>query len=422
MGQLIADGLSFLGAQSIDSLLWLFWFVIVFEAPRYAFTFVAAAFFLPRRAPAAPHRLERLPRVSVLIAGHNEAESIERCVESLGEQSRPPDEIIAVSDGSTDRMCNRLRALQQRGLIDQAHCTDLRPGKSAGTNLASRHASGDILVNIDCDCSLDRDALKHLIEPFSDPRVGAVCGNIFPRNWGSSAMAAFQAIEYVISISLGKKAAMLIEQVTCLSGAFSAFKREAFASVCGLDSGGGDDFDVTLRLRNAGWKVRYASGAICLTDVPVSLMALVRQRFRWERDAIRLRFRKHKRLVNPFAREFRPLEAMHEVEFLLFNVIGAAAFPVYLTWLFWTYGEFAPAILLGAQAGLFILDFSALALAAWAAPQTNCLRLLPYLPGYAIFYSALMRAIRFSAYAQEWVFQASYQDAYVPIKVQRVRS
>ncbi|MEX0644492.1 MAG: glycosyltransferase [Parvularculaceae bacterium] len=422
MAQSIADGLTFLTAQSPNSLFWLFWFVIIFEAPRYAFSFVAAAFFLPRRKPRPTDRLLSSPRVSVLIAGHNEAASIEQCVLSLHEQTRPPDEIIAVSDGSTDRMPALLRSLQQRGLIDQAHCTELRAGKSGGMNLAWRQASGDLLVNIDCDCSLDRDALRCLIEPFADAKIGAVCGNIFPRNWRASAISAFQAIEYVISISLGKKAAMMLDQVTCMSGAFSAFRREAFAAVSGLDSGGGEDFDVTLKLRNAGWKVCYAPTALCYTDVPATLTGLIRQRFRWERDAVRLRFRKHKGLINPFARKFRPLEAMHEIEFLLFNVIGAAAFPIYLIWILQTYGEFAPAILIGAQAGLLVLDFSALALAAWAAPQVNCLRLIPYLPGYAVLYGGLMRAIRLFAYVQEWVFKESYRDVYVPMKVQRVRS
>lgn len=417
----IADGLSYLASQSAGGLFWLFWFVIIFEAPRYAFSFVAAAFFLPGRTRSTSHGSEPTGRVSVLISGHNEGDDIERCILSLHEQSRPPDEIIAVSDGSTDRMRATMRALQRRGLIDEAHCTDLRAGKSAGTNLAWRQAGGDILVNIDCDCSLDRDAIKRLIEPFSDPKVGAACGSIFPRNWRATTMTAFQAIEYVISISLGKKAATILDQVTCMSGAFSAFRRKAFADVSGLDSGGGEDFDVTLRLRYAGWKVAYAADALCYTDVPSEFTALIRQRFRWERDAVRLRFRKHSRLINPLVREFRPLEAMHEIEFLFFNVVGAAAFPFYLIWLLGTYGEFGPAILVGAQAGLLVLDVAALSLAAWAAPKMNCLRLLPYLLGYSVFYGAVMRVIRLCAYVQEWVFRASYRDAYVPMKVQRVR-
>jgi cellulose synthase/poly-beta-1,6-N-acetylglucosamine synthase-like glycosyltransferase len=409
--ELVSDGFNYLSAQSLASMISLFWLVIIFEAPRYFFSFIAAAFFLNR--PAYPP-LSAGVKVSMIIAGHNEADSVERCVRSLREQSRPPDEIIVVSDGSTDRMREKLRALMHRGLIDQAHCTDLRAGKSAGANLAWRFASGDILVNVDCDCSFDRDAIKNLIAPFGDKRVGAVCGNIFVRNQRRTTLTAFQAIEYLISISLGKQAASLIDQVTCVSGAFGAFRRDAFASVCGLDSGGGEDLDITLKLRRRNWKIRYASDSICYTDVPATPLALVRQRLRWERDAIRLRYRKHRGLLNPFSQRFNILEAAHEAEFLFFNVAGAAALPIYFVWLFATYGEFAPAILICAQAGLFILDFAALALAAWATPKAKALPLAMFLPGYALFYGVIMRFLRLFAYAQEWIFKASYKDSYVP--------
>lgn len=172
MFAIVSDGLNYLTSQSEASLLSLFWFTLVFELPRYTFAFITAAFFMERRqsSPATPG----IGRVSVIIAGHNEEHSIERCVRSLREQSRPPDEIIVVSDGSTDGMPVVLRDLKRRGLIDQAHCTLLRAGKPAGTNLAELHSTGDIIVNVDCDCSFDRDALLHIVAPFVDPKTGAV--------------------------------------------------------------------------------------------------------------------------------------------------------------------------------------------------------------------------------------------------------
>ncbi len=414
---LAAEGLSYLGAQSGGSLFRLFWFVILFEIPRYAFSFLTAAFFLQRKDPAPPTDA----KVTAIIAGYNEENSVERCVRSLREQSRPPDEIIVVSDGSSDRMREKLRALVASGHIDQAHCTDLRAGKSAGVNLAWRHATGEILVNVDCDCTLHRDAVKNLVAPFADPRVGAVCGDIIPRNGEATLVTRFQAIEYLICISLGKQAASLTDHVTCVSGAFGAFRREAFETSGGLDAGGGEDLDVTLRLRGAGWKTRFAAAATCYTEVPSTVAALLRQRLRWERDAIRLRFRKHRDLIDPFSRRFLPLELVHELEYLIFNVIGAAAMPLYIVWLFVVYGAFAPAILLAVQAGLFVLDAATLALAAFACQRSKAAALFAYLPGYSVFYGVFMRFVRLFAYVQEWTIKASYADAYVPRKVQLIR-
>jgi cellulose synthase/poly-beta-1,6-N-acetylglucosamine synthase-like glycosyltransferase len=420
MFQFINDGLNYLTAQSGPSLLGLFWFVIIFEIPRYLLSFLAVAVLSVRSVKEHPGR-RAIGRVSVVIAGHNEEDSIGRCVESLWEQSRPPDEIIVVSDGSTDRMPEKLRELQSQGLIQEAHCTQMRAGKSAAVNLAVGRTTGEYIVNVDCDCTFDRKALADIVEPFVDPSIGAVSGNIIVRNPRVSLITACQAIEYMISISQGKQAADMTDLVSCVSGAFGAFRREAILQVGGLDAGGGEDLDVTLKLRTAGWRAVFAPDAICYTDSPETLLALVRQRFRWERDAVRLRYRKHRDMLNPFSVRFSVMELLHELDFIIFNVVAAAVFPLYLIWLFVTYGALAPFILMAAQVGMWMLDGITFLLAALMTPKANAAVLLPYLPAYSPFYGLLMRFVRLCAYIQEWAFQASYHDTYVPQKVHQVR-
>ncbi len=416
----IAQALDYLTAQSFASLLKLYWFVIIFEIPKYFFSFLLVLLVRRPDVPVAESGPGK-GRVSVLVAGHSEEDAIERCVLGMREQSRVPDEIIVVSDGSTDRMPAKLGELLRRGLIDQAHSTELRAGKSAGTNMAARWAKGDIVVNIDCDCSFDRHAVRNVIAPLADPEVVAVSGNILVRNEQASLITTFQAIEYLITISLGKQAADRLGQVSCVSGAFGAFRKSAFEAVGGLDAGGGEDLDLTLALRRTGGKIRFIEDAICYTDVPETLTALVKQRFRWERDAVHLRYRKHGELLNPFSRSFRLSEAIHELEFLGFNVLAAAVLPFYILWLFTQYGTFAFIVLLSAQAGLLLLDCATFLIAAYATPKVNAMRLIPYLPGYSIFNSVYMRSVRLAAYLQEWVFKASYRDTYVPDKVHQVR-
>ena len=413
----VGSALDYLLAQSGPSLLLLFWFVVLLEVPRYLLLFGATA-LMPRRAP---ERREYRGRVSVVIAGHSEEGAILRCVRALREQSRPPDEIVVVSDGSSDRMAAVIARLLRSGEIQAAHATELRAGKSAGTNMAARLCTGDAIVNVDCDCSFDRHAIRELVRPLGDPAVGAACGTILPRNAGASVIAAFQGIEYMVSISLGKQAADRIGQVTCVSGAFGAFRREAYEGTGGLDAGGGEDLDLTMRLRASGWDIRFAHRACCYTDVPDTLRAFVRQRFRWERDAVRLRYRKHAALMNPFSRRFRLSELLHEMEFLVFNVLSAAALPFYVIWLFKTYTEFAPTVLVAAQLGLMALDLAVFLLAAAVTAHGRRAPLLAYLPGYSVFNALFMRFVRLAAYLQEWIFRASYRDAYVPTKVHRAR-
>lgn len=420
MSHITDEAFAFLASQSGVSLFTLFWYVIIFEIPRYSFGFISTL-FVTFRSERYVSRPQVPGRVSVIIAGHNEEDSIERCVQSLHEQSRPPDEIIVVSDGSTDRMPEKLREMQSRGIIQEAHCVQMRGGKSAGFNLAAGRATGDFVVNVDCDCTFDRHALRDIIAPFADPEMGAAAGNIIVRNPMASVVTACQAIEYMISISQGKRAANLTDSMTCVSGAFGAFRSEALERVGGLDAGGGEDLDVTLRLRTAKFKTVFAPDAICYTDVPETLMALTRQRFRWERDAVRLRYRKHRALMNPFSWRFSVIELLHELDFVVFNILAALVFPIYLVWLFVEYGDFAPIVLMAAQIGMWALDLTTFTMASWLTPKARALSLVPYLIAYSPFYGFVMRMVRLSAYLQEWVFDASYNDPYVPKKVHMVR-
>jgi cellulose synthase/poly-beta-1,6-N-acetylglucosamine synthase-like glycosyltransferase len=419
MWTLITDGFQFLYHQSTGSLIAIFWLTILFDIPRYAMSFIAAGFIAAtrRKQPA----LAESHRVSILLAGYNEGAAIERCVRSFHEQSRPPDEIILVSDGSEDDMPQKARELHRAGLVDQVHCTQLRCGKSAAINLCERWATGDIVVIADCDCTYDRHAIEQILVPFSDPAVGGVCGNLLVRNCSASLIAKFQAIEYLVSISLGKQASAILDQVVTVSGAFGAFRREAFASAGSYNVGGGEDLDLTLSLRKRKWKVAFAPDSICYTDTPASVSGLVRQRFRWERDAIRLRYRKHGDLMRPFATKFQPKELFHEIEFLILNVTSAVLLPVYVIWLFMTYGEFALSILISIHIGLFVLDGLTFLIAALVTPKADSLALLPYLPGYSVYNGMAMRLLQLSAYMQEWLFNASAQDNYVPEKVRLVR-
>ncbi len=413
------DGFNYLTSQSWQSLIALFWFVILFEVPRYSFTFMTAGILLPFHKRPVPPRIR--PRVTTVIAGHNEADSIERCIRALHEQSVPPSEIIVVSDGSTDAMTHRLRELRQLGLIHIVHSTHLRAGKAAATNLAISSATGDIIINIDCDCTLDRFAFEKVCDAFSNPQIGAVAGNIVVRNPRASFVTGYQSLEYLVILSLGKRGNNISDSVVCASGAFSAFRKTALAGVKGLDAGGGEDLDLTLRIRKAGWGIYFAPEAICYTDVPETLVALMRQRFRWERDSIRLRFRKHRDQVAPLSPRLQQLELLHQLEYLTFDVGAALAMPFYLLWLCTTYGDTAPSILIAAQLGMFLLDILTLCLAALTMPKALSLRHLLYMPAYSVLNSYFMRFVRLAAYVQEWIFTASYEDSYVPAKVHRQR-
>lgn len=414
----MTEAYDYIQAQGFDTFLALFWFVAIFEIPRY-FLLFGLTVLLPRRQPPTQDHDQF---VSVVVVGHSEEKKVESCVHALREQSRPPNEIIVLSDGSTDAMALRVRELSRRRLIDAAHVTELRSGKAAGLNLGALVSHGEIIVFVDCDCTFDRHALRNILRHFADPGVGAVAGSVIVRNPHESLLTAFQAIEYLVTISLGKQAMDRLGLVSCISGAFGAYRRSAYDAVGGYDAEGGEDLDITLSLRSAGWSVRFAEDAVCYTDVPATRAVLVRQRGRWERDAIRLRYRKHAHLMNPFSPRFSFTEWLHETEFLIFNVLAAIALPFYVVWIIATFGGMGLSILLGAQLVLMVMDFLTFVMAASVTPRVKMLPLVPYAPGFSFYYGFFMRWIRLLAYAQEWFFHSSRHDEFVPAKVQKARS
>lgn len=412
--------MDFLFGQSFGSFLALVWFTVLFDVPRYALGFLALT--IRRALTSSEHRLflDQV-KVSVLLAGHNEAAGIEPCVRTLLEQTRVPDEIIVVSDGSTDAMPKRIVELERAGLITSAHILDLRGGKPAATNLAARFATGDILINIDCDSAVDRYAIEEILKPFLDPEVGAVSGNIQVRNGEASFATAMQAIEYRLSILLGKQVHDMFDQVVCVSGAFGAFRREAYDALGGMMAGPGEDLEMTLALRKRGYKIRFAPDAVCMTDVPPTLKGLFRQRMRWERDSVRLRYRRHRDTLAPLGRGFRLGEAIHQIEFLVFHVLAAAVFPFYLAWILLEFGSFGLQALLAVQVALAGLDAVALICAYPPREWPRLKRVLLFWPVYGLFQGYVMRMVRLFAYVQEWSVYASQDDSYAPAKVRAVR-
>jgi cellulose synthase/poly-beta-1,6-N-acetylglucosamine synthase-like glycosyltransferase len=173
--------------------------------------------------------------ISVLMPGHNEGASLRQTVIGLREQTRNDAQVVVIDDGSTDDMAAVGQQLKAEGLIDVFVVTDLRGGKSAAANLGLTYCTGDVVIIADIDTSFDRDALERVIEPLQDPEVGAVSGNIAVRNTAASVVARFQAIQYLLSISLGRRVTNMLDVVFIVSGAFAASAgRSAFSPTPGL--------------------------------------------------------------------------------------------------------------------------------------------------------------------------------------------
>ncbi len=104
------------------------------------------------------------PKVSVIVTVKNEEKTIDNLLASLFHQTRPPDEIVIVDGGSTDRTVELIKAWTDKLPIKLL----IKPGLniSQGRNLAIREASGEIIASTDAGVKLSPNWLESLLRPF----------------------------------------------------------------------------------------------------------------------------------------------------------------------------------------------------------------------------------------------------------------
>ena len=414
---MLVNSFSMLAQLDIYRLAGMFWYALVTEIPRFTLglVVVSGCFLLrPWRPPAV---IPRNTRISVLFPGHNEGSALRQAITALGEQTRRDLQIVVVDDGSTDDMAEIGRQLKAQGLIDVFISTGLRGGKSAATNLGLTFCTGELVVVGDVDTSFDRYAIERVLEPFGDPLVGCVSGNIGVRNYHTSIIAKFQAIEYLITISLGRRLSDLLGILMISSGAFAAFRRDALVAVGGWDVGPGEDANITLKLRRAGWKIRFAPEAWALTDVPETASALFKQRRRWNASFVRVRLDRFRATLNPFQRNFSLISALGTMDLILFRAILPAMFLIYIVSCISYYGSFVWVILIGVNAFYVTSTTIVFICAVATAGRYGHISLVPYVIGYSLFSAYVMRMLMVSTYIDECFLRSSYRDSFVPSRV-----
>lgn len=130
--------------------------------------------------PRPVHAGAITPRVTVVIAAHNEADSIEATVRNKLEQDYPPAllEVLVASDASADGTDPIMRCLSQEDPRVGFFRQEPRNGKTAALNSLIERAKGEIIVFADANSMYRRDAIRALVAPFADPRVGYVTGRM----------------------------------------------------------------------------------------------------------------------------------------------------------------------------------------------------------------------------------------------------
>jgi hyaluronan synthase len=233
------------------------------------------------------------PSVSIVIPTYNEKWMILKgtIMSSLKAEYRGKKEVIVVDDGSTNGTSKKLRNLRGIKLISFLGNRGNKFARAEGI----KRAKGEIVIFMDSDTIIEKDAIPLIVAPFENKSMGAVSGHLKVRN-AKSLLTKLQEGWYFTSFRVFRGAESAINCVTCCPGAFSAYRREfitpeiidnwLYGRVIGLEVTSGVDRALTnLVLRNHD--VFYQFSAKGRTEVPTTWVKFLKQQVRWTKSWIR---------------------------------------------------------------------------------------------------------------------------------------
>ena len=283
-------------------------FYFMFDVPIFTYGIIASVFLVSRFAFAffyhnVPVDPEYTPGVSIVIPCFNEEEWIEKTIQCAINQDYPQEklEVILVDDGSTDKSMERVRRIEKQIrkeiegdrflVIEQPQNMGKRHALAAG----ALRAKFDLLVFVDSDSFLEPDAVREVVQPFRDPKIGAVSGRTEVQNKWTNALTKMQAVRYYVAFRFIKAAESVFDGVTCLSGPLACYRKDLVMHFLdqwlnqkffGYPATFGDDRSLTNFIL-AKHRTAYQDAAVCSTIVPSSMRTFIRQQMRWKRSWLR---------------------------------------------------------------------------------------------------------------------------------------
>lgn len=278
----------------------------------YLYSIITAAFLLTRYLFGAFYRPvkvdpEYTPSVSIIIPCFNEEEWIQQTILSCMNQNYPMDklEVIVVDDHSNDKSVEKIKEITER-LFREGEEYDIpnrlryivqeqNAGKREALARGTLEAKHELVVFVDSDSFLDSDAIRNLVQPFKDPKMGGVAGRTDVANTYTNVLTKMQSVRYYIAFRIMKAAEGYFDAVTCLSGPLACYRKELVIknidawlsqSFLGQKATFGDDRAMTNFILK-GQRTGYQDTAVCSTVVPNRYKVFLKQQMRWKRSWLR---------------------------------------------------------------------------------------------------------------------------------------
>lgn len=211
--------------------------------------------------------------ISVVIPARNAAQTLPRCLAALRQQTRLPDEVIVIDDGSTDATGAIASEWGARCLQTPAK------GPAVARNVGARAAIGEFLLFTDADCEPLSDWVAQMVAPFSDPSVMGVKGTYRSRQ--TQWVARLVQVEFEEKYDRMRR----LPTIDFIDTYSAAYRREVFLTVGGFNetfpTASVEDVELSFRLAEQGVRLVFAPAAQVWHQHPISLSYYLRRKARY---------------------------------------------------------------------------------------------------------------------------------------------
>lgn len=239
---------------------------------------------------------DKMPFISLMVPVYNSEETLFNCIRSIHDSTYPTElvQVILADNQSTDDSFGAFAKAQNEFSDMNMQLIHTERGKASALNAAIYASIGTYIINIDSDGVLEKNALMNMVLQFeNDYDIAAMTGTILPerqliqakKSWHLKLLQHNEYFEYAQAFLSGRTIESKNNQLFTMSGAFSAFRKEALLNTFMYNTDTiGEDTDMTFQIRDKlKRKVTICASAIFYIEPIPSLNNLYTQRQRWQK-------------------------------------------------------------------------------------------------------------------------------------------
>jgi len=275
----------YLSINPLDLIL-IIWPALLFDLGRNLGKAVILPIDRVLRVLHPPPPVTRPQLISVVIPAHNEEKTIAQCIESVLENEYPWKEVIVVDDGSTDNTYLIASQYTKTGIVKVFRREPASGYRAIAVNYGIFFARGDLILWLDADSVLGREALNWTARYFEDKSIVAAAGNLRVLNRDKNLLTKLQSYEYFLSFEMGRRTQSRLRTLLIIPGGLGAWRKSHLESLGRIDKALAEDFDTTLKFHKLRERLIFMPEVMSWTEVPETWRDWIRQRIRWARGQL----------------------------------------------------------------------------------------------------------------------------------------